>query len=243
MRNNKKVILTGASRGIGEAAALLLAKKGYDLFLIASRSEEALKSVRDRILAETDVCCECALCDVGDALSCEKVFGEAAKDGVYALINNAGISSYELMTDLSPEKWHHIMEVNLNSCFYTSRLVIPSMLKEKKGKIINISSVWGNVGASMEVAYSAAKGGVNAFTKALAKELAPSNIQVNAAAFGFIDTKMNAHLSAEDKEVLYEEIPAGRAGSAEEAAELIVHILESPEYLTGQIITMDGGWT
>ena len=116
------------------------------------------------------------------------------------------------------------------------------MVHRKSGKIINVSSVWGNVGASMEVAYSAAKGGVNSFTKALAKELAPSNIQVNAVAFGVIDTQMNACFSEEEMEILREEIPADRIGSAKEAAEMILKILESPAYLTGQVITMDGGW-
>ena len=242
MRNGKKVIVTGASRGIGEATAYELARRGYDLFLLSSRSGEALCSVRDRILEETKVECTCALCDVGDAEDCKIVFNEAVGEGVYALINNAGIASYELMTDLTPDMWRHMMDVNLNSCFYTSRLVVPAMVKVKKGKILNISSVWGNVGASMEVAYSAAKGGVNAFTKALAKELAPSNIQVNAVAFGFIDTDMNAHLNREDRAVLFGEIPAGRAGTKKEAAQMIADILEAPEYLTGQIVTMDGGW-
>ena len=116
------------------------------------------------------------------------------------------------------------------------------MVRRREGKIINVSSVWGNIGASMEVAYSASKGGVNSFTRALAKELAPSGIQVNAAAFGVIDTDMNACLSKEELEALKEEIPADRIGSAREAAEMIRQIIQSPSYLTGQIITMDGGW-
>ena len=116
------------------------------------------------------------------------------------------------------------------------------MIQKKQGHIINISSVWGNVGASCEVAYSASKGGVNAFTKALAKELAPSGIQVNAIAFGLIDTDMNAHLTDEDKVELTNEIPMGRAGSIEDAGKMVLSILSSPSYMTGQIISMDGGW-
>lgn len=135
------------------------------------------------------------------------------------------------------------MSVNLDSLFYTCKMAIPAMLRQKKGRIINISSVWGNMGASMEVAYSASKGGVNSFTRALARELAPSNIQVNAIACGIIDTQMNEQLSVEELQSLIEEIPAGRLGRPEEVAKLALLLSRAPEYLTGQIITLDGGWT
>ena len=135
------------------------------------------------------------------------------------------------------------MSVNLDSLFYTCKMAIPAMLRQKKGRIINISSGWGNMGASMEVAYSASKGGVNSFTRALARELAPSNIQVNAIACGIIDTQMNEQLSVEELQSLIEEIPAGRLGRPEEVAELALLLSRAPEYLTGQIITLDGGWT
>lgn len=134
------------------------------------------------------------------------------------------------------------MNTNLNSLFYLCRLVVPQMVRRREGKIINVSSVWGNVGASMEVAYSTTKGGVNSFTRALARELAPSNVQVNAAAFGVIDTDMNVCFSKEDMEALREEIPADRIGTAMEAGEMIRQIINAPSYMTGQIITMDGGW-
>ena len=135
------------------------------------------------------------------------------------------------------------MDVNLNAAFYTSRLAIPMMLHRHSGRIINISSVWGNVGASMEVAYSASKGGLNAFTRALAKELAPSGIQVNAVACGVIDTDMNReHLSKEDLDELCDEIPAGRMGDTAEVASLAVMLANAPTYMTGQIIRIDGGW-
>ena len=158
------------------------------------------------------------------------------------LVNNAGIAHIGLLTDMTSAEWHQIMSVNLDSCFYTCRSAIPLMLKEHAGKIINVSSVWGVHGASTEVAYSASKGGMNAFTKALAKELAPSNIQVNAVACGVIDTEMNSCLSPEDLEILRGEIPADRLGQPKEVAELILQLAQSPSYLTGQIITIDGGW-
>jgi len=143
---------------------------------------------------------------------------------------------------MSPEEWELMLCTNLNSVFYCSKLAIQMMLPEKHGKILSISSVWGVTGASMEVAYSTTKGGINAFTKALAKELAPSNIQVNAIACGIIDTEMNSFLSAEELTSVLEEIPAGRMGTADEAAELAFDINEKNDYLTGQVIILDGGW-
>ena len=143
---------------------------------------------------------------------------------------------------MTSEEWQRIFAVNLDSCFYTCRAAIPLMLQKHSGKIINVSSVWGTQGASMEVAYSASKGGMNAFTRALAKELAPSNIQVNAVSCGVIDTAMNSCLSPEDIKQLQSEIPADRLGRPEEVAKLILQTANAPEYMTGQIITIDGGW-
>ena len=138
--------------------------------------------------------------------------------------------------------WNKILNTNLTSAFLMSKYVIPEMLKKQSGHIINISSVWGNIGASMEVAYSASKGGINSFTKALAKELAPSNISVNAISPGFIDTDMNKVFEKDDLDAIFEEIPMGRAGKPSEVAKLIYKIAMS-DYITGQIITIDGGWT
>lgn len=159
------------------------------------------------------------------------------------LINNAGVSSIGLLQDTTPVEWHHIFHVNVHAIYNCCRLCIPDMIKNKSGRIVNISSVWGNVGASCEVAYSAAKGAVNAMTKALAKELAPSNIQVNAIACGAIDTEMNHHLNDDEKQALADEIPVGRMGKPEEIGEFVKQLCSSPSYLTGQIITIDGGWT
>lgn len=236
----KKALITGASRGIGRAAACALAKDGWDLFLVCRSSGEALLEVKEKLEREYAVCCGTALCDVSDPGQVEEAISKAGE--IHALINNAAVSYVGLLTDMSLEEWHRVIDTNLNSLFYTCRLVVPRMVHRKAGKIVNVSSVWGNAGASMEVAYSASKGGVNSFTKALAKELAPSNIQVNAVSFGVIDTDMNACFSREELAALEEEIPAGRMGKASEAGEIIRQIINAPDYLTGQILTMDGGW-
>ena len=172
------------------------------------------------------------------------MFAEAHRHGLYPdlVINNAGISYIGLLQDMSPEEWDRIVRTNLTSVFNCSKLAIPHMLEQKSGKILNISSVWGNVGASCEVAYSATKGGINSFTRALAKELAPSNVQVNAVACGAIDTDMNHFLEKEELEALKEEIPAGRLAKPEEVAQLLLQLARSDSYLTGQIIGFDGGW-
>ena len=144
---------------------------------------------------------------------------------------------------MTPDEWQRVMNVNIGSVMNLCHLVIPSMVHRHHGRIINISSVWGNVGASCEAVYSASKGAINSFTKALAKELAPSNIQVNAVACGAIDTEMNQWLEEDELIQLVEEIPAGRLGQAEEVADFVYHLGYKGTYLTGQIISMDGGWT
>lgn len=236
----KKALITGASRGIGAAIAEMLAQEGYDLILICRHSEEKMNLLKQQLTEGYGINCSTFLCDVSDSKQVEAAFAKAGD--VDVLINNAAVSYVGLLTDMTVEQWQQVVGTNLNALFYTCRLVIPGMVYKKFGKIINISSVWGNVGASMEVAYSAAKGGVDSFTKALAKELAPSNIQVNAVSFGVIDTEMNACFSGEEKQLLIEEIPADRMGTAKEAAQMVKQVLNAPEYLTGQVITMDGGW-
>ena len=191
--------------------------------------------------ASTGIRCQAYQVDAGDPAQVEALFHRISRLDV--LINNAGISYVGLLHEMTPEEWRRVLSTNLDSCFYASKYAVPLMLQSHAGRIINISSVWGNVGASMEVAYSASKGGINAFTKALAKELAPSNIQVNAIACGVIDTSMNACFSVEDMDALVAEIPADRIGDPSEVAALALQLATAPSYLTGQIITMDGGWT
>ena len=236
----KNAFISGASRGIGRAIAKKLAALGYNLFLTCHQKEEMLLELKQELESAYQIECHCYTGDISNYDFVISVFEQISELDV--LINNAGISHISLLTDMSLEDWHKIIDTNLSSVFYTSKLAIPKMLKEHQGKIINISSVWGNVGASMEVAYSASKGGMNSFTKALAKELAPSNIQVNAIACGIIDTDMNSCFSKEEKEYLIEEIPACRMGASEEVAQLVEQLIHAPAYLTGQIITLDGGW-
>lgn len=236
----KKALITGASRGIGQAIALEFAKRGYELFLICNKNIELLKTQAEEYELQYKVRCHTFQCSVAQREEFEKVL-EAIGD-VDVLVNNAGISYVGLLSDMSYEEWQRVIDTNLTSCFISCRHVIPGMIKKQSGKIINISSVWGNVGASMEVAYSASKGGINSFTRALAKELGPSNVQVNAVACGVIDTDMNKCFSKEDMAALIEEIPADRIGKASEVATLVAQICEGNEYLTGQIITIDGGW-
>jgi 3-oxoacyl-[acyl-carrier protein] reductase len=158
------------------------------------------------------------------------------------LVNNAGISIVGLATDLDKDSWENIWNTNVTSVVAMSKACIPDMLRNHAGKIINISSVWGVCGASCETAYSATKGAVNAYTKALAKELAPSNIQVNALACGFIDTEMNDHLSEEEIKEVVAEIPADRVGKPTDVASVVLSLATGNNYVTGQIINVDGGW-
>lgn len=240
----KTVLITGASRGIGRAIACAFAREGYQLVINCSKSETELLALKQELTASFHTDILASVGDVSDYSYVERLFADASRHfgGVDIVINNAGISHIGLLHDMSIDEWNHIVGVNLTSVFSTCKLAIPYMVRQKSGKIINISSVWGNVGASCEVAYSACKGGINSFTRALAKELAPSNIQVNAIACGVIDTQMNACFSEEEKSVLADEIPAGRFGSPEEVAALTLQLCTGNTYLTGQIITLDGGW-
>ena len=240
----KTALITGASRGIGEATAYQLAKE-YDCVAIMSRNTDGkLNTVANQIHATTN--CECIpfTGDVSDFAFVEDCVQSLAASGhpVDTLVNNAGISLVGLFQDLTPEEFDRILRINVTSVYNTCHAVIPDMVRNQYGRILNISSVWGVCGASCEAAYSATKGGVNGLTMALAKELAPSNIQVNAIACGAIDTEMNGFLSEEEHAMLLDEIPAGRMGKPEEVADLVMKLVEAPEYLTGQIIKMDGGW-
>ena len=242
--NKKTVLVTGASRGIGRAIALAFAKEGYHVFLNCNHSVIQLEKVHAEIEALPNASCDMVIGDVGNPDHVEKMFKSIYKkcDCLDVLVNNAGIAHIGLLSEMTDKEWNRIIQTNLSSVFYCSRAVIPEMVSKKEGKIINISSMWGTSGASCEAAYSATKAGVHGLTKALAKELAPSNIQVNAIACGVIDTAMNQQLSEEDKIVLKNEIPASRFGTPEEVADVVLQLATSPSYLTGQIIGVDGGY-
>ena len=220
-----KVLVTGTSTGIGRGIAEKFLAEGHTVIGLD--------------VAESTIAHENYAHYIADVACPEQL---PAVDGVEILINNAGISHIGLLSDMTDEEWSRLIATNLSSAFYCCREAIPHMVSKKSGKILNVSSMWGRSGASCEAAYSASKAGIQGLTQALAKELAPSNIQVNAIAFGVIDTDMNRMLDAEERRALAEEIPAGYFASPEEAARMIWNTLNAPAYMTGQIIGFDGGF-
>ena len=244
MTTNKTVFITGASRGIGRAIAIRFAAAGYQLALCCRQNTQLLENLQQLIISQYHTDCLIFTGDTGDYHQLEAMISEtiARFHHIDVLVNNAGISYIGLLTDMSPDDWQRIVNTNLTSVFNSCRLAVPGMVHEHSGKIINISSIWGDAGASCEVLYSTTKGGINAFTKALAKEVAASNIQVNAIAFGMIDTEMNAEFDEEDLALIKEEIPADYIASPKEAAQMVYHVATSPAYMTGQVITFSGGW-
>lgn len=239
---NKTVLITGSSRGIGLAAAKRLAGTGCNIVLNCSKSEEELNKAL-RLLGSNKTLA--IKCDVSDLKQVKSMFEEIKKTfgNVDILVNNAAVSYVGLFNKMQPQEWERIIDVNIKGVFNCCGEVLESMIHNKSGNIINISSIWGVCGASCEAVYSASKGAVNSFTKALAKELAPSGITVNAISCGVIDTDMNAFLSDSEKKALCDEIPAQRFGKPEEIAELIYFLAAGRcSYLTGQVITVDGGF-
>ena len=240
----KTIFITGASRGIGKSIALLFASRGYHTFLNCSSSVDELKKLRAYITEKYHTPCTLVPGNVGNPDHVRAIYNKIYQECTHldVLVNNAGISYINLLTDMTDEDWNRIIQTNLSSVFYCCRQAIPPMVSKRSGKIINISSIWGDAGASCEVLYSTTKGGINAFTKALAKEVAASNIQVNAIAFGMIDTEMNAEFDEEDLALIKEEIPADYIASPKEAAQMVYHVATSPAYMAGQVITFSGGW-
>ena len=239
----RTAIITGASRGIGKACALELAHH-FDCIVINSCHHTVdLEQTKQEIEALN---CQCFAFagDVSDYTFTSSMMRRILEQcpDVELLVNNAGISYIGLLTDMSPSDWNRIIQTNLSSLFNCSQPLIPDMVRRQSGHIINISSMWGISGASCEVAYSAAKGGVNAFTHALGKELAPSHVRVNAIACGAIDTQMNACFNEAELQALCDEIPFCRLGKPEEIAKLVYQLYESPLYLTGEVIKIDGGY-
>jgi 3-oxoacyl-[acyl-carrier protein] reductase len=237
------LLITGASRGVGRALALACARSGqYSKIILNGGSDAAALEETSRLVSSAgDLLCVSSLGDVGSlpyVESLRRQFGP-----VDVLVNNAAVSWVGLLTDMRPEEWDALLRTNLTSLYNTCHTFVPDMVSAGHGKILNISSVWGISGASCEVAYSASKGAVNSFTRALARELAPSHIQVNALALGIVDTRMNAHLSPEEKAEIVSQIPAGYIASPEEAAEAALRLLAMPEYVSGEVVRADGCWT
>lgn len=238
------VLVTGSSRGIGRSCALLFARHGWHVFLNCRTSLNALQEVASEIEKEGRGQYTLVPGDISDPDQVRQIFSQIYRKVpcLDVLINNAGIAHIGLLTDMTDLQWKQVLDTNLSSVFYCCRSAVPPMVSRKAGRIINISSMWGTCGASCEAAYSAAKSGMHGLTRALAKELAPSNIQVNALACGVIDTAMNSQLSEQDQQALREEIPAGRFGTPDEVAALVWEIAHCPSYMTGQIIGIDGGY-
>ena len=239
---SRHVLITGGSRGIGAAAARQFAREGWRVSINYCRSREQALALAEELRAlgggaaalEGDVSCpEQAAALVTQA--------EAALGPLDALVCSAGIAlPQQLLTDTTDSQWRRVMGVDLDGAFYCCRRALPPMIRRKRGSIVNVSSMWGQVGASCEAAYSAAKAGVIGLTKALAQEEGPSGIRVNCLAPGVIDTPMNGDLSPEDVAALREETPLGRTGTPREAGEAIAYLLEA-EFLTGQVLGLNGG--
>ena len=241
---NKHVLITGASRGIGAAAALEFGAQGWDVTVNYCRSRDEAQKVEERLLA-LGVRARALGADVSDPAQAEALVegAQEALGPLDALVCCAGVAlPQQLLTDTTVEQWRRVMGVDLDGVFYTLRAAVPGFVRRKAGAIVTVSSMWGVTGGSCEAPYSAAKAGVIGLTKALAKELGPSNIRVNCVAPGTIFTRMNAHLSAADLAALGEETPLGRIGTAAEAAGAIC-FLASPQasFITGQVLLVDGG--
>ena len=238
-----RIFITGASGEIGAAIARRFAGPDKLLFLTGYRNGDALSALIEE-LRDSGCASEGILADLSTAEGCMKAVsaGESFLGTPDILINCAGMSQVGLFQDSSDEDLERIVGLNLLAAVRITKAFVPGMVRQKAGRILNVASVWGETGASTEVEYSMTKGGIIAFTKALAKELAPSGIAVNAVSPGAIDTKMNRHLSEEELSALADEIPMGRLGRPEEVADLLALLAEAPLYLTGQIIRIDGGW-
>lgn len=241
---NKTVLITGASGEIGSAIALMLAKNNYNLILQYNENQENINRIKEESL-EFNINVNVIQADLAQETGLNKLFSEINSLHLRPtiLINNAGISAYGLIQDVSYNDYLKVVNTNLTSTFFCSQQVLTYMLKERFGRIINISSVWGNVGAANEVLYSTTKGAINTFTKALAKELAPSGITVNAIAPGIVMSKMMANFSEDEINALLMEMPMNRFAMPEEIAQAVLYLIDpSSSYVTGQILTIDGGW-
>ena len=240
----KTALVTGASGGIGAACAETLARQGYTVIAHANRGMDAVTALADRLNAEgCDV--HPVQCDLSSSAAvsvlCEGLL--RLYHHVDALVLNAGVSHTGLLFDMTDEEWHSVMDVNLSSMFYLCRALAPEMVSSRSGSIVTVSSIWGQVGASCEVAYSASKAAVIGFTRALAKELGPSGVRVNCIAPGVIDTRMMDEHSEETKAQLADETPLGRLGTPQDVAHACAFLLgDGAAFITGQVLGVDGGY-
>lgn len=239
---NKVVIITGASRGIGRDIAITLAKKGYIVIANYNKSEKKAIELQQNLEKE-NINIDIFKADVSKREEVKKLilFAINKYKKIDCVINNAGIDQVKMFLDITDVDWNNIITNNLNSVFYMCQEVLPYMIHEKKGVIINISSIWGVTGASCESHYAVSKAGVDALTKSLAKEMGPSNIRINSIAPGFIDTEMNNNLNDEEKQEIKQEIPLQKIGKVEDVSRTVEWIIED-EYITGQVISVNGGW-
>ena len=228
-----QVVITGGSRGIGAAAVAWFAARGHAVTFLYEKNRDAAQALADRTGARA------VQADVADRQAVEAVFSQL--DQVDVLVNCAGIAHQGLISQITPEQWDRLFAVNVKGIYHTVNAVLPKMLQTQSGSIVNVASMWGQVGASCEVCYSATKGAVIAMTKALAKELGPSGIRVNCVAPGVIETDMLACYDAQVLEELAEETPLGRNGTPEDVARAIVQMLDAP-FVTGQILGVNGGF-
>ena len=239
----KVALVTGASRGIGRATAEAFARAGYQVAANYCRSKEQIEQFSAQM--EREGCAVIPVqADVSDPEQVERMVQAVQRQfgHIDVLVCNAGIARQGLLTDFSPADWRQMMSLNLDGTFYCCRSVLPGMIRRQSGCIITTSSIWGITGASCEVPYSAAKAGIIGLTRALAKEVGPSNIRVNCVAPGVIDTDMNAHLSGEDMQALAEETPLGRIGTPYEVARCVRYLCsDGAEFITGQVIAPNGG--
>lgn len=236
------IIITGASRGIGREIAKTLAQKGKKVIANYYHSIDKATQLQEELKKE-GIEIDLFQADVSSREEAKKLIEFAINKykKIDVLINNAGISAYKMITDVTDEDWKKMIDTNLYSAFMMSQLVIPYMIHEKRGQIINISSIWGMVGSSCEVLYSITKAGMNGLTKALAKELGPSGIRVNAIAPGIINTEMCNEFTSEEIEAIKQEIPLEKIGEPHEIAKCVNWLLEDT-YTTGQVISINGGW-
>ncbi len=240
----KTALVTGASRGIGTACAIALAKCGYNIVLNYNKSEDKAKSIASIIAENYGVDVMCVKADVAEKSEVDLMVQSALEkfSKIDVLVNNAGVSLQKLFTDTTKEDWDNVISTNLSSVYNVTNAVLKSMIRNHKGSIVNISSMWGQVGASCEVAYSASKAGVIGLTKALAKEVALSGVRVNCVAPGVVMTDMMSDFSDEDLELIKEDIPLNMFGTAKNVADMVAFLVsEKAEYITGQVIGVNGG--